>query len=251
MDLKLKDKVAIITGASRGIGAGIAKAFAAEGVKVVVNYAGRKDRADQVVNEIVTNGGKAIAVQADVSSAADVKRLFDETIRSFGQVDIVVNNAGIYEFDPVEAVTEEKFHRHFNTNVLGPFLTTQQAMNYFSKEGGNIINISSGASEHPEAETSLYSATKAAIDVLTKAWSKELAGRRIRVNTVAPGVMVNEGDAETFVSEDEMEKHIIAMTPLGRLGRAEDIAKVVVLIASDVTGWITGDRINVSGGLFF
>lgn len=251
MDLKLKDKVAIITGASRNIGAEIAKTLAAEGVKVVINYAGRKDRADQVVNDITSSSGMAIAVQADVSKADDVKRLFEQTVYAFGGVDIVVNNAGVYEFDAIEAVTEEKFHRHFNTNVLGPFLTTQQAIRHFPETGGNIINISSGASEHPEAETSLYSATKAALDVLTKAWAKELAERHIRVNTIAPGVMENEGNDQALVTEDEMEQQIIAMTPLGRLGRPDDIAKVVVLLASDATGWITGDRINVSGGLFF
>jgi 3-oxoacyl-[acyl-carrier protein] reductase len=251
MDLKLKDKIAIITGASRNIGAGIAKALAAEDVKVVINYAGRKDRADQVVNDINANGGTAIAVQADVSKVDDVKRLFEQTVYAFGGVDIVVNNAGIYEFDRIEAVTEEKFHRHFNTNVFGPILTTQQAIRYFPETGGNIINISSGASEHPEAETSLYSATKASLDVLTKAWSKELAEKKIRVNTVAAGVMENEAESNGVNSEDDMEKHIIAMTPLGRLGKPDDIARIVVLMASDATGWITGDRINVSGGLFF
>jgi 3-oxoacyl-[acyl-carrier protein] reductase len=251
MDLKLNGKVAIVTGGSRNIGAAIVMALAAEGVKVIVNYAGRKDRADQVVSEVVANGGQAIAVQADVSKAGDVKKLFEAAKNEFGTIDIIVNNAGIYEFDAIEAVTEEKFQRHFNINVWGPFLTTQEALKFFPESGGNIINISSGASEHPEAETSLYSATKAALDVLTKAWSKELADRNIRVNTVAPGVMENDGNEEAFVAEDEMEKHIIAMTPLGRLGKPEDIAKVVVLVASDAAAWITGDRINVSGGLFF
>lgn len=193
---------------------------------------------------------KAVAVQADVTQAAEVQRLFEQARQAFGAVDIVVNNAGIYEFDPIEAVTEEKFYRHFATNVLGPFLTTQQALHHFPETGGTILNISSGASEYPEAETSLYSATKAALDVLTKAWSKELASRHIRVNTIAPGVMESAGNPETFVTEDAMEQHIIALTPLGRLGKPDDVAKVVVFLASEAAAWITGDRINVSGGLF-
>lgn len=248
MELNLKGKVAIITGASRGIGAGIAKGLAGEGVRVVVNYATRQEKADQIVAEITAQGGQAIAVPANVTLAADVKQLFETTQKAFGRVDIVVNNAGIYTFEPLEAITEAEFHAHFTTNVLGPILTTQQALHYFPESGGTIINISSGASEHPEAESSLYSATKAALDVLTKAFCKELASRHIRVNTVAPGVMETE---RSDGSADEMEKLIIDMTPLGRLGQPEDIAKVVTFLASDASGWITGDRINVSGGLFF
>jgi 3-oxoacyl-[acyl-carrier protein] reductase len=239
MDLKLIGKVAIVTGASRNIGAGIAKGLAVEGVKVVVNYAGSKERADQVVSDIKSNGGEAVAIKADVTVSAEVKKLFEETVNIFGKVDIVVN--------PIQDITEEKFQRHFNTNVLGPIFTTQQAMIFFSEAGGNIINISSGASENPEAETCLYSATKAALDVLTKGLTKELSSRNIRINTLAPGVMETEGIQP---GEDEMEKHIIEMTPLGRLGKVEDIAKIVVLLASDATGWIAGDRINASGGLF-
>lgn len=247
MDLKLNGKVAIVTGASRNIGAGIARGLAVEGVKVVVNYAGSKERADQVVADIKSNGGEAVAIKADVTVAAEVKSLFEKTVNIFGKIDIVVNNAGIYEFDPIQDITEEKFQRHFNTNVLGPIFTTQQAMIFFTETGGNIINISSGASENPEAETCLYSATKAALDVLTKGLTKELSSRNIRINTLAPGVMETEG---VQAGEDEMEKHIIEMTPLGRLGKVEDIAKIVVLLASDATGWIAGDRINASGGLF-
>lgn len=250
MDVQLNGKVAVVTGASRGIGAAIARALAAEGVKVVVNYAGRKDRAEGVVAEIKEHGGQALAVQADVTIEKDVQRLFEATNKAFGRLDLVVNNAGIYEFEPITEVTPEKFHRHFNTNVLGPVLTTQQALHYFGEAGGQIINISSGASEHPEGDTALYSATKGALDVLTKALAKGLAGRNIRVNTIAPGVMENEVVSLPGSEEYEFEQQIIGQTPLGRLGKGEDIGKAVVLLAAEAAGWMTGVRLNVSGGLF-
>ena len=244
----LKGKVAIVTGASKGIGAGIARAFGAAGALVVVNYASSQDNADRVVAEIGDRGGEAIAVQGDVSNVADVKRLFIETKESFGKLDVVVNNAGVYRFEPVEAVTELEFHREFNTNVLGTLLIIQEALKYFGPEGGNVINISSIASENPTPNSVVYSATKGAIDSITLELSRELGTRKIRVNAIAPGGTESEGVATVGILGSEFEKQIVNLTPLGRLGRPEDIARVAMFLASDDASWLTGERISASGG---
>lgn len=249
MDLKLKDKVAVVTGASKGIGAGIAKAFANAGAKVVVNYASSKEGADKVVNEITKNGGTAIAVQADVKNSADVKRLFEETKNAFGQLDILVNNAGVFTFEPLGAVTEESFHLQINTHVLGNLLCSQKAAEMFGGRGGSIINISSTVSTNPMAGLIVYCAAKAAIDTFTKVLSKELGPKNIRINTIAPGVTDTEGNHTAGIIGGDLEKQMVAMTPLGRVGQPEDIAKVAVFLASDDANWVTGERITVAGGL--
>jgi 3-oxoacyl-[acyl-carrier protein] reductase len=245
---KLKNKVAIVTGASKGIGAGIAKAYGAEGASVVVNYSSDKAGADRVVNEITSNGGKAVAVQGSVAVAADVKRIFRETKELYGQVDILVNNAGVFKFDPVEAITEEEFHRQFNINVLGTILATQQAVNDFGTDGGSIINVSSVISDNPSAHSVVYSATKGAVDTIAVALSKELGSRKIRVNTIAPGGVETEGTHSVGIIGSDFEKQLIAGTPLGRLGQPGDIAKVAVFLASDDAEWVNGEKISVSGG---
>jgi 3-oxoacyl-[acyl-carrier protein] reductase len=246
----LKGKVAIVTGASKGIGAAIAKALAAAGAAVAVNYSSGKDGADRTVTEINRKGGKAIAIQGDVGKAADVKRLFEETKKTFGSVDVLVNNAGVFDFQPIEAITEEGFHRHFNVNVLGTILATQEAVKHFPRSGGSIVNLSSIASENPVPNSSLYAATKGAIDTLTMALSKELGPRNIRVNTVAPGLVDTEGNRKVgFVGSSDGDA-IAATTPLGaRFAQPEDIAPVVVFLASDDAAWLTGERISASGGL--
>lgn len=249
MDLKLTGKVAVVTGASKGIGAAIAKGLAAEGASVIVNYASSKEGADRVVSAITAAGGKALAVQGNVASAADVKQLFAEAGKAFGRVDVVVNNAGIFKFDPVEAITEEEFLREYQTNVLGPILTTQEALKYFPESGGSIINISSIVSTNPGPNSSLYASTKGALDTLTKAHAKELAPRNIRVNIVAPGPTETEGAHRVGLIGSDLEKALVASTPLGRLGQPADIAAAVVFLASDAAAWITGDRLTASGGL--
>lgn len=245
---KLKNKVAIVTGASKGIGAGIAKAYGTEGASVVVNYSSDKEGAERVVNEIVANGGKAVAVQGSVSSSADVKRLFATAKDTFGQIDILVNNAGVFKFDAIEAVTEEEFHRQFNTNVLGTILATQQAVADFGDNGGSVINISSVVSDNPMAGSVVYSATKGAVDTIAVALSKELGSKKIRVNTIAPGGIETEGAHALGMIGSDMEKQIVAGTPLGRIGQPGDIAKVAVFLASDDSGWVNGEKISVSGG---
>jgi 3-oxoacyl-[acyl-carrier protein] reductase len=248
---KLKNKVAVVTGASKGIGASIAKHFAAEGAKVVVNYASSKEGADSVVKEITDNGGVAISVQADVSKEVDVTRLFEETRKAFGTFDILVNNAVYQGYAPIEQVSVEAFHQHFNVNVLGPVLTIQAALKMFGEKGGNIINISSGASKMPLPGASLYSATKAALDALTIALSKELGAKNVRINSILPGATETEGAASAGVTPgSEYEKMFVANTPLGRRGQPEDIAKAVVFLASDDAAWITGEQISVSGGMY-
>jgi 3-oxoacyl-[acyl-carrier protein] reductase len=248
---KLKNKVAVVTGASKGIGASIAKHFAAEGAKVVVNYASSKEGADKVVKGITDNGGIAISVQGDVSKEADVTRLFEETKKAFGTLDVLVNNAVYQQFLPVDQVSPDAFHRHFNVNVLGPVLTSQAALKLFNGKGGNIINISSGASKSPMAGVSLYSATKAALDAITISLSKELGAKNIRVNSILPGATETEGAVSAGVTTgSEYEKMFIANTPLGRRGQPADIAKAVVFLASDDAAWITGEQISVSGGMF-
>jgi 3-oxoacyl-[acyl-carrier protein] reductase len=247
---KLENKVAIVTGASKGIGASIAKYFAAEGAKVVVNYASSKDGADEVVKDITAKGGTAIAVQGDVSKEADVVRLFEETKNAFGTLDILVNNAGIYQYFPIEELTTASFHQHFNINVLGSLLTIREAVKLFGDKGGNIINISSGVSEMPMTNGSVYSATKAALDAITTALSKELGAKNIRVNSILPGSVETEGTHTSGITGSDFEKVLIANTPLGRMGQPEDIAKVAVFLASDEAAWITGEKISVSGGIY-
>lgn len=248
---KLINKVAVVTGASKGIGASIAKHFAAEGAKVVVNYASSKEGADRVVNEITDNGGIAISVQADVSKEADVIRLFEETRKAFGRLDILVNNAVYQGYAPIEQVSVETFHQSFNVNVLGPILTIQAALKVFGDKGGNIINISSGASKMPLPAASLYSASKAALDAITVSLSKELGVKNVRINSILPGATETEGAASAGVTPgSEYEKMFVANTPLGRRGQPEDIAKAVVFLASDDAAWITGEQISVSGGMY-
>ena len=245
---KLKNKVAIVTGASKGIGAGIAKAYGTEGASVVVNYSSDKDGAERVVNEIVANGGKAVAVQGNVSRKADVKKLFEETKNAFGKVDILVNNAGVFKFEPLEEVTEEEFHRQFNTNVWGTILATQEALQYFNGDGGSVINVSSIISDNPLAHSVVYSATKGAVDTIAVGLSKELGSKNIRINTIAPGGVETEGTHTAGIVGGDFEKQIIAGTPLGRIGQPGDIAKVAVFLASDDSQWVNGEKISVSGG---
>jgi 3-oxoacyl-[acyl-carrier protein] reductase len=248
---KLKNKVAVVTGASKGIGASIAKYFAKEGAKVVVNYASSKEGADSVVKEITDKGGIAIAVQGDVSKEVDVTRLFDETKKAFGTLDILVNNAAFQGYTPIEEVSAESFHQHFNVNVLGAILAIQASLKLFSQTGGNIINISSGASKMPLPTASLYSATKAALDALTISLSKELGAKNIRINSILPGATETEGATNAGVTTGSAyETLFIAHTPLGRRGQPADIAKAAVFLASDEAAWITGEQISVSGGMY-
>lgn len=247
---KLKNKVAVVTGASKGIGASIAKHFAAEGAKVVVNYASSKEGADEVVKAITDNGGIAIAVQGDVSKEGDVIKLFKETKSAFGTLDVLVNNAGIYLYEPVENVSAASFHQQFNINVLGSLLTIQQSLKLFGDKGGNIINISSGASKTPLATGSVYSASKAALDAITISLSKEFSGRKIRINSLLPGVVETEGSRSAGFIGSEAEAKLVANTPLGRTGQPEDIAKAAVFLASDDAAWITGEMLSVSGGIY-
>jgi 3-oxoacyl-[acyl-carrier protein] reductase len=244
----LTGKVAIVTGASKGIGAGIAKKFGAARAAVVVNYASSKQGADLVVAEITSKGGRVIAVQGDVSKAADVQRLFEETKKAFRSLDVLVNNAGVFQFEPLEAVTEDEFHREFNMNVLGPILTIQEAVKYFGPEGGSVINISSIASLNPTPDSVVYAATKSAVDSITRGLSRELGGRNIRVNAIALGGVETEGIHRVGIAGSEMEKQMVAQTPLGRFGQPEDIAQVAVFLASDDSTWLTGERITASGG---
>jgi 3-oxoacyl-[acyl-carrier protein] reductase len=245
---KLAGKVAVVTGASKGIGASIAKHLAAEGAAVVVNYASSKAGADKVVGEITAQGGRAVAVQADVARKADIDRLFAETKKAFGAADILVNNAGVYEFGPLEQVTEEHFHRQFNTNVLGLILTTQEALKYFNGDGGSIINISSVVGVNPLPGAAIYSATKAAVDAVTKSLAQELGPKKIRVNSINPGMIETEGaHAAGFIGSD-FQKNAVAQTPLGRIGQPQDVATVATFLASADSGWITGETFLVSGG---
>jgi 3-oxoacyl-[acyl-carrier protein] reductase len=246
---KLSGKVAIVTGASKGIGAGIAKEMAAEGASVVVNYASSKKGADEVVGEIKRNGGKAIALQADMAKKSEIERLFSEAMRAFGRIDVLVNNAGIYEFAPLEEITEEHFHKHFNINVLGLILASQQAAKYFGAEGGSIINISSLASTKAPATTAVYSATKGAVDTVTKALANELGPRKIRVNAINPGVVETEGLHAAGIVGSDFEKQAVSETPLGRVGRPSDVAPAAVFLASSDSSWITGETLFITGGL--
>jgi 3-oxoacyl-[acyl-carrier protein] reductase len=245
---RLSGKVAIVTGASKGIGAAIAKALAAEGASVVVNYSSSKTGADKVVAEISSAGGKAAAVQADVARKADIERLFAETKKMFGRLDILVNNAGIYEFAPLENVTEELFHKQFNLNVLGLILAAQAAAKLFDAAGGSIINISSVVSTMGFPNASVYSGTKGAVDSITRSLAKELGPRGIRVNAINPGMVETEGTHAAGIAESEMRKQTEAQTPLGRIGKPNDIAGAAVFLASSDSAWITGQTLGISGG---
>ncbi len=245
---RLGGKVAVVTGASKGIGAGIAKALAAEGASVVVNYATSREGADRVVAAIEQQGGQAITVQGDMSKAADVERLFAETKKAFGRLDVLVNNAAVFQFMPLEAITEEEFHRQFNTNVLGILLTSREATRYFGAEGGSVINLTSVASVSAMPTSTVYAASKSAVDSITRVLAMELAPKKIRVNAVAPGMTETEGSAAMGILDFEMGKAFIAQIPMGRIGQPEDIAKTVLFLASDESSWITGERITASGG---
>jgi len=249
MSGKLAGKVAVVTGASKGIGASIALHFAAEGAAVVVNYASSKEGADRVVAEIKKNGGRAVAVQANVSKQADIERLFAATKEAFDKLDILVNNAGVYEFTPLENITPEHFHKLFDLNVLGLILATQEAIKHFGPAGGNIINISSVAATRAPPKLSVYSATKAAVGALTSSWAKELGPRKIRVNSINPGLTVTEGTRAAEMVEGDFGNRIQAITPLGRIGQPQDIAPAAVFLASPDSGWITGETLYISGGL--
>src|SRR6267143_5645280 len=246
---RLKNKVAVVTGASKGIGAAIAKHFAAEGAAVVVNYASSKEGADQVVDEITKRGGKASAVQADVAKKKDIERLFTETKKTFGQLDILVNNAGVYQFHPLEAVTEDEFHREFNTNVLGLILATQEAVKHFGADGGSVINISSVATSVTPPTSVVYTGTKGAVDAITRVLAKELGPKNIRVNSINPGGVETEGFHAGGFSGTDFEKQMIALTPLGRMGQPRDIAPAAVFLASSDAAWITGETLRLAGGL--
>lgn len=249
MSSKLKGKVAIVTGASKGIGAAIAKHLAAEGASVVVNYASSKEGADRVVSEISKKGGKAVAVQADVAKAENIDRLFTETKKAFGKFDILVNNAGVYEFSPIGNVNEEHFHKQFDLNVLGLLLASKKAADYFGPEGGSIINISSAVSTFTPPNSAVYTGTKGAVDAITKALAKELGPRNIRVNAINPGMVVTEGVRAGGFDNGEFRKQIETLTPLGRIGQPDDVAPAAVFFASNDAAWITGETLVVSGGL--
>ena len=246
---KLNGKIAVVTGASKGIGAGIAKEFAAEGAAVVVNYASSKADADRVVDEIKKRGGKAVAVQGNVAKKDEVQRLFAATEKAFGKIDIVVNNAGVYEFVPLEEVTEQQFYRMFDTNVLGMLLTTQEALKHFNSEGGSIVNIGSLASSLTPPTAVVYNATKGAVDAITHTLAKELGPRKIRVNSINPGMVATEGAIAGGYTEGDMRKMFEAQTPLGRIGDTTDIAPAAVFFASDDSKWVTGETLLVAGGL--
>jgi 3-oxoacyl-[acyl-carrier protein] reductase len=246
---KLNGKVAVVTGASKGIGAAIAEKFGAEGAKVVVNYARDKAGAEKVVQKINQSGGESVAVQADVSKAQGIKKLFAETEAAFGNVNILVNNAGVYEFRPLESVDEEHYRKLFDLNVLGLLLTTKEAVVHMNGEGGSIINVSSIASKTPAINSSVYSATKGAVDVISRALALELAPRKIRVNSLSPGATETEGVRSMPEYKNGFEQLAITRTPLGRMGTGEDIAKAALFLASEDSGWITGEELLVGGGI--
>lgn len=248
MSQKLSGQVAVVTGASKGIGAKIALELAREGASVVVNYASSKAGADRVVSEIVGNGGKAVAVQGDVSQQADVQRLFAETKQAFGRVDILVNNAGVYEFSPLEEITAEHFHKQFNLNVLGLLFASQEAAKLFGPDGGSIVNISSVVSAAALPNAAVYSATKASVDAVTRSLATELGPRHIRVNSVNPGMVETEGLHSAGIAESDFRQVAESQTPLGRIGQPRDIAPAVVFLASPDASWITGQSLHIAGG---
>lgn len=245
---RLQGKVAVVTGASKGIGAGIAKALGAEGASVVVNYAGDRKGAEKVAADIVEHGGKAITVQGDVSKSADVKRIFDEGQKAFGKLDVLVNNAGVFKFAPLEETTEAEYQRQFGINVLGPLLATREALGHFGSDGGSVINISSVVSQMGIPGSAIYAGTKGALDTITLVMASELGPRKIRVNAINPGMVESEGTHTAGFIGGDFQKDIEAKAPLGRIGQPEDIAKVAVFLASDESGWLTGERISASGG---
>jgi 3-oxoacyl-[acyl-carrier protein] reductase len=249
MSDKLSGKVAVVPGASKGIGAAIAVQLARAGAAVVVNYSSSKEGADRVVGEIKGSGGRAVAVQGDLSEEADVRRLFAETKKAFGRLDVLVNNAGIYEFKPLGEITAEHFHRQFNLNVLGLLLATQEAAKLFGADGGSVINISSVVATLAPPAAAVYSATKASVDVITKSLAKELGARQIRVNSINPGMVDTEGFRSAGIHESEMRTQVEAQTPLGRIGQPGDIAPLAVFLASSDASWITGETFYVSGGM--
>jgi 3-oxoacyl-[acyl-carrier protein] reductase len=246
---KLKDKVAIVTGASKGIGAAIARQLAAEGAAAVVNYATSKEGADRVVADIEGAGGRAVAVQANVAHPEEIGHLFAEAKRAFGRLDILVNNAGIYEFAPLGDVTPEHFHKQFDVNVLAVILASKEALGYFDDAGGSIVNVSSIASSATPPNTAVYSSTKAAVDAVTRSLAKELGPRKIRVNAINPGMVDTEGVRAAGIDESDFRKQVESETPLGRIGHVQDIAPAAVFLASGDAGWITGETLAVSGGL--
>jgi 3-oxoacyl-[acyl-carrier protein] reductase len=246
---KLNGKVAVVTGASKGIGAGIAKELAAQGASVVVNYASSKEDAEKVVAQITKAGGKAIAVGGSVAKAAEIEKLFAETKKAYGKVDILVNNAGVYKFEPLEAITEEEIDRTFDTNVKGLLLATKAGVALFPPEGGSVINIGSVASEQTPPMSSVYSGTKGAVDAITRVFAKELGPKKIRVNAVNPGPVVTEGFKSAGIEGSDFEKGMVQGTPLGRLGQPEDVATVVAFLASDDARWVTGSLLQAAGGL--
>ena len=248
MTKKLEGKVAIVTGASKGIGASIAKHYAAEGASVVVNYASSKEGADKVVAEIVSAGGKAVAVRGDVSKLADAQGIIDVAISHYGKLDVLVNNSGVYEFAPIEAITEEHFHKIFNINVLGLLLTTQAAVPHL-KEGASIINIGSVVSRITPPNSAVYTGTKGAVDAITGVLSRELGPKQIRVNALNPGMVETEGVHSAGFIGTDFESATVAQTPLGRLGQPDDIAAVAVFLASDDSRWLTGEQLLAGGGL--
>jgi 3-oxoacyl-[acyl-carrier protein] reductase len=245
---KLTGKVAVITGASKGIGAAIAKAFASEGASVVVNYSSSRDGADAVVKEITESGGKAVAVRGDVTKQADTQAIVNAAIENYGKLDIVVNNSGVYEFAPVEAITEEQFHRQFNTNVLGLLLVTQAAIKHLG-EGSSIINIGSAVTRITPPASAVYTGTKGAVDAITGVFSREFGEKKIRVNSINPGMIETEGAHAAGFIGSEFQQAAVAQTPLGRIGQPDDIASVAVFLASDDSAWLTGEQLTASGGL--
>jgi len=246
---KLEGKAAVVTGASKGIGASIALHLGAEGAAVAVNYAADRQGADRVVSEITRKGGKAVAIQANVSRKADVERLFAEAKKAFGKIDILVNNAGVYEFSPLEEITEEHFHKHFDVNVLGLLLASKEAVRHFGAGGGSIINISSTATSITPPNTAVYTATKGAVDAITRTLAKELGSRRIRVNAINPGMIETEGLHAAGVMEGDLRQQVEAQTPLGGVGQPRQVAPVAVFLASPDSGWITGEVLRVAGGM--
>jgi len=246
---RLKGKVAVVTGASKGIGAEIAKQLAEEGAAVVVNYASSKAGADDVVAEIARRGGTALAVKGNVSKAAYVRHIFDQASKVFGRLDVLVNNAGVYQFAPLEEITEEHFHRQFDINVLGLLLATQEAAKYFGAEGGSVINIGSVASQLTPPQSAVYSATKGAVDTITRVLAKELGPKKIRVNSINPGMVETEGTHTVGLMGSSFQKSAEAETPLGRIGQPKDIAPIAAFLASGDSGWLTGETLVASGGM--
>jgi len=248
MSKKLEGKVAVVTGASKGIGAEIARQLAAAGAAVVVNYASSKAGADKVVADITDKGGKAVAVGGDVSKAAEAQGIIDKAVKTYGRLDILVNNSGVYEFAPIEAITEEAFHRQFNINVLGLLLTTQAAVKHLG-EGASIINIGSVVSRITPPNSAVYTGTKGAVDAITGVLAKELGARKIRVNTINPGLIETEGTVTAGFIGSEFEKEHVQQVPLGRAGKVGDIASIAVFLASDDSGWLTGEQLLATGGI--